>query len=138
MDYVEGVEAARVAAFALAAWLSMGSIAAAQDVTVTESSRPTLLMPLYAGNVALHAMDLLSTKRALQEGHREANPVIKHASFKTVTVAKFAASALTIYATERLWKKNRFAAIGLMIAADVGLAAVVANNYHISGIRAVP
>ena len=107
-------------------------------MTVNESSRPALLIPLYAGNVAIHAMDLLSTKLALQEGHREANPVLKHASFETMTAAKFAASAVTIYAAERLWKKNRFAAIGLMIAADVGLAAVVANNYHIRRTRGGP
>ena len=108
----------------------MGSMAAAQDAAA--QSRPALLIPLYAGNVALHGLDLLSTRVALRDGSREANPLLKRASVETVTVAKVGASALTILAAERLWKRNRVAAVGLMIAADVGLSAVVANNYQVT------
>jgi hypothetical protein len=115
----------------VAAWLLMGSMAAAQDAAATESRRPALLIPLYAGNAALHGLDLLSTRLALRDGGREANPLLKRASVETVTAVKVGASALTILAAERLWKRNRVAAVGLMIVADVGLSAVVANNYQV-------
>jgi hypothetical protein len=37
-----------------------------------------------------------------------------------------------VWLAEKLWRKNRAAAMVLMAAVNVGLAAVVANNYRIA------
>ena len=123
----------RVVMIGLAALLSTVSPAQSQDSNADTKRRPALLLPLYAGNVALHALDLHSTKLALQSGHREANPVLANASFDVMTGAKIAASAGTIVLVERLWKKNRVAAVGAMLAVNAGLSLVAVNNYRLRG-----
>ena len=122
----------RIAVFSLTALLSAVSPLAAQDIANVDQRRPALLLPLYAGNIALHAFDLRSTKLALQAGHREGNPLFEDASFGAMTGAKVAASAATVLIVEKLWKRNRVAAVGVMLAANVGLSAVVANNYRLT------
>lgn len=99
---------------------------------MVEPNRPALLIPLYASNIALQGLDLWTTKRALDAGNREANPLFKDASFGAMTGAKIAASAATVLIAEKLWKRNRIAAVGLMLATNVGLAAVAANNYRVT------
>jgi hypothetical protein len=46
--------------------------------------------------------------------------------------AKVASSAVTIFLAEKLWKKNRVAAVVMMAGVNVGLSAVVANNYRMA------
>lgn len=122
-----------MAAFSLAALLSvMVAPLAAQDAVVVEPDRPALLVPLYAGSVALHALDLHSTKLALQACNREGNPLFKDASFAAMTGTKIAASAATVFLVEKLWKRNRAAAVGVMVVVNVGLTAVIANNYRLA------
>ena len=122
----------RIVMFSLAALLAAVSPLAAQDGAMVEPHRPALLIPLYATNVALQGLDLWTTKRALDAGNREGNPLFKDASIGTMTGAKIAASAATILIAEKLWKRNRFAAVGLMLATNVGLSAVAANNYRVT------
>ena len=121
----------RVVVIGLAALLSTASPARSQDSSGETKHRPALLLPLYAGNVALHALDLHSTKLALQSGRREANPVLANASFNVMTAAKIAASAGTIVLVERLWKKNRVAAVCAMLSVNAGLSMVAVNNYRL-------
>jgi len=118
--------------FSLAALVAVVSPLAAQDGAMVEPHRPALLIPLYATNVALHGLDLWTTKRALDAGNREGNPLFKDASIGAMTGAKIAASAATILIAEKLWKRNRIAAVGLMLATNVGLSAVAANNYRVT------
>jgi hypothetical protein len=49
-----------------------------------------------------------------------------------MTGAKIAASAATILVVEKLWKRNRVAAVTVMVLSNAGLAAVAANNYRLS------
>ena len=126
------VRTIRIAMFSLAALVAVVSPLAAQDGAMVEPQRPALLIPLYATNIALQGLDLWTTKRALDAGNREANPLFKDASIGAMTGAKIAASAATILIAEKLWKRNRIAAVGLMLATNVGLSAVAANNYRVT------
>ena len=119
--------------------LLTGGAAAAQPAAATNTAslielkrdRPAMLVPLYLSQAALQGADLYTTRRALNAGHIEANPVFKDASFGTMVGAKVAATAASIYISEKLWKRNRYAAIGLMVATNVTMSAVVANNYRV-------
>ena len=97
-----------------------------------EAKRPGLLIPLYASNLALHALDVHSTKLSLHAGNREGNPVFKDASIGTMRAVKVGASAATMLLAEKLWKRNRAAAVGAMIVTNVGLSAAIASNYRLS------
>jgi hypothetical protein len=98
-----------------------------------QRTRPGLLIPLYVMQFTLHGLDVHSTVRALENGHREANPLFKDASTATMTGAKLASSAVSVLIAEKLWKKNRIAAVLMMASVNGALAAVVANNYQIAG-----
>ena len=78
---------------------------------------------------------ILSTLEALKHGGREANPVV--APFASNAGAlyslKVATTAGTIWAAEKLWKRNRAAAIVTMFAVNAGYAWVAHHNYQIAG-----
>ena len=108
-----------------------GGLAAAQpatdravSLTEVKAERPAALIPLYLSQAALQAADLYTTRRALNAGHIEANPVFKNASFGTMVGAKVAATAASIFIAEKLWKRNRYAAIGVMVITNIGMSAV--------------
>ena len=106
----------------------------AQAAPVVESNleRPRALMPLYAMQIALNGLDVHSTMRALDAGHREVNPLFKDGSAAKLIGAKVASSALSFYLAEKLWKKNRVAAVVMMASVNAGMMAVVANNYRVA------
>jgi hypothetical protein len=109
--------------------LSSGISASAQT---DPPGRPGLLMPLYAGHIALHGADLHSTFTALDRGLREANPLFSDGNRFRMVGAKVAISAVSIIATEKLRKRNPAAAVGLMVAANTGLTYLVARNYRLA------
>jgi hypothetical protein len=95
--------------------------------------RPKVLVPLYMSFGALQVVDVHSTTRALNRGAVEANPMMKAFAGNSASLiaVKAGGAAVAIYATEQLWKQNRrAAAIGLMIAANVGMTWVVQHNYR--------
>jgi len=94
--------------------------------------RPSLLVPLYLSFAALQVADVASTGRALDAGGQEANPLVSGFadSSAKMLVVKAGATAGTIYLTERLWKKNRPAAVVLMVALNGAYGAIVAHNYR--------
>jgi hypothetical protein len=98
-----------------------------------EVRRPEALMPLYASLVALQGLDIHSTRRALSTGSGdEANPAMRgvvgnSAAFIAV---KAGATAGVIWASEKMWKKNRKAAVIFAAVVNAAMAAVVANNYR--------
>ena len=130
----------------IALTLGISAGAAAQDVAappvhdsapvyrseVQGPQRPALLIPMYLANAALHGLDVLSTSAALRAGHREANPLLQNANLATMIGAKAAATVTGVFVAEKLWRRNRVAAVAVMVGLNVGLAAVVANNYRIS------
>lgn len=96
--------------------------------------RPAALMPLYGSLIALQGLDIHSTRSALGSGGSEANPAMRpvvqnSAAFVAV---KAGATAGVIWASEKLWKKNRKAAVIFASVVNVAMAAVVANNYRVS------
>jgi hypothetical protein len=99
------------------------------------SKRPAALLPLYASLVGLQALDIHSTRRGMQSGAtRESNPLMKpfvgnDAAFIAV---KASATVGTIFVTEKLRKKHPKTAVVLAVALNVGMAAVVANNYRLA------
>jgi hypothetical protein len=100
---------------------------------VTPGGSRGLLIPLYFSSAALQMMDVHSTRRAISAGHAEGNPFMAGlASNTTAFVAVKAATATgVIFVSERLRKRNRAAAIGLMVAINVATAAIVAHNYRL-------
>ena len=106
--------------------------AQAVPVVERELDRPRALMPLYAMQFTLNGLDVHSTVRALEAGHREGNPLFKDGSAKKMIGAKVASSALSVYLAEKLWKKNRVAAVVMVASVNAGLMAVVANNYRLA------
>jgi Domain of unknown function (DUF5658) len=94
--------------------------------------RPGALIPLYASFATLQGLDTHSTWRALNHGAVEANPMMKgFAGNPTALLAvKAAGTAGVIFASEKMWKKNRAAAVFFMVAANSGMTWVVQNNYR--------
>jgi uncharacterized protein DUF5658 len=96
--------------------------------------RPAALLPLYASFAMLQALDYASTARALSTGAgTEANPVMRsivgnRAAFIAV---KAGAAAGIVLAGEKMWKRNRVAAVIFVAAANGAVAAIVARNYSV-------
>ena len=92
--------------------------------------RPSALRGLYASFAALQVWDAYSTSRAISAGASEANPVMRGvvgnpAAFWAV---KAAATVAPMMAAERLWKRNKVAAMAVMAASNGVMAAVAAHN----------
>jgi hypothetical protein len=91
------------------------------------------LIPMYASLAALQGFDIYTTSSALASGGVEANPLMKPVAGRNAAsvVVKAAATAGSIYFTERAWKHNRKGAVILMTAINVATAAVVAHNTRV-------
>jgi hypothetical protein len=102
------------------------------DVAQVAQQRPRALVPLYVSFAALQGLDVHSTTRALRNGAVEANPLMKGLAGNPVALSavKGAGAAGVIYASEKIWKKNKVAAVVFMVAANAGLAFVVQHNYR--------
>ena len=103
-----------------------------QQAEVQGPNRPAILIPMYLANAALHGLDAYSTSEALKAGHREANPLLRNANLATMIGAKAAATVTGVVVAEKLWPRNRAAAVAVMVGVNLGLAAVIANNYRIT------
>jgi hypothetical protein len=107
-------------------------VAAAPAISVKSMERrPAALLPLYASFATLQVLDLHSTHYALERGAVEANPTVKGLTGSTAAMAamKAAGTAGVIFVSEKLQKRNKAAALGLMIAANSMMAWVVQHNY---------
>jgi hypothetical protein len=98
------------------------------------SHRPTALVPLYVSFAALQAFDIDSTMKALNRGAVEANPIMRGVigSPPAVIALKAAFTGVIIASSEKLWKKNRVAAVLMMVGMNSFYAAVVAHNYSVA------
>jgi hypothetical protein len=116
----------------------VGINAVAPNITWSEdklSQRPALLPMLYVSYAALQAYDVYSTRQALARGGREANPLMQSVVGNTgaFVAMKAGVAVATIAAAERLWKTNKPAAIGVMIAGNSVAAIVAARNARTLG-----
>ena len=99
-----------------------------------EPRRPDALVPLYGSLIALQGLDFHSTRRAIDSGSgREANPAMREvvnngAAFLAV---KAGATAGVIWASEKMWKKNRKGAVIFATVVNAAMAAIVASNYRV-------
>ncbi len=96
-----------------------------------EPQRPRALMALYGTYATLQVMDIVSTRRAIGSGGQESNPLMGSGQTGQMIAMKALGSAASIYFSERIWKKNRVAAIVTMAAVNGVTAAVVAHNAQI-------
>lgn len=96
-----------------------------------QQKRPLILPALYLSLGVLQGMDVYTTTRNLKAGASELNPLMEPVAGNVfaLTAVKVASTATSIYIAERLWKKNRFAAIAAMVASNVIVTAVVAKNF---------
>lgn len=94
--------------------------------------RPAVLSALYGGFMALQVLDGYTTVEARARGAREANPMLGQGGAATVWAVKAATTASTVYFVERIWKKNRVAAILVMAGINSGYAAIAAHNARLA------
>ena len=98
------------------------------------SERPAPLVGLYVSLATLQALDVASTRKALSAGGVEGNPLVAPliASPVGLLALKAGVTGATIYASERLWKRNRAAAVLTMIGLNAAYGVVVAHNYGVA------
>lgn len=126
------------AAAAMDATIAAAASTAAADATVTLpeiSSRPAILMPLYKSFVSLQVADFATTRVALARGAREVNPFLSSTGAPGMAVAKLVGTSGTLWLTERLWRRNRRAAVVTMVVSNVVMGLVVVNNTHVVATR---
>jgi hypothetical protein len=107
----------------------------APSVTPARQKRPSVLVPMYVSFAALQGLDYSSTTRALRSGAgREANPLMRPivGNRPAFIAVKAATGVVTIWAGEKLWKKNRAAAVVLMAVMNGAVGAVVAHNLSVA------
>ena len=101
--------------------------------TDAKARRPRALMPLYASFASLQVLDVHSTTRAIDRGAVEMNPLMKGIAGNPIGMLAIKAGATTgvVYAGERLWKRNKTAAVLFMVAANTAMGWVVQHNYRV-------
>jgi uncharacterized protein DUF5658 len=98
------------------------------------STRPATLVSLYVSFATLQAFDVASTRMALRAGGGEANPLVAPIAGSPLALiaVKAGVAGAMIYASERLWKTNRKAAVLTMIGLNAAYGMAVAHNYGIA------
>jgi len=124
----------------LTGWLSSAALvllvssasAAAQSIDQAKRERPAALVPLYLTFAGLQAVDVHSTLQAIDNGGRESNPMVRSAIGNPAGMfaLKSGTAIGVVLLTERLWRRNRVAAVATMIALNSAYAAVAAHNYR--------
>lgn len=104
----------------------------ASDINAPTPRRPRALVPLYVSFASLQGLDAHSTTRALDRGAQETNPLMRSLAEHPVGLLAVKAGATTavIYASEKMWKRNRVATVVFMVAANSAMAWVVQHNYR--------
>jgi hypothetical protein len=92
--------------------------------------RPAILPALYVTLGAMQALDIYSTRAAVQAGAREANAAAAPftGSAASMLGMKAATTAGTIFFAERMWKKNKVGAVIMLVAINGATAAVSMRN----------
>ena len=92
--------------------------------------RPALLPALYITLGAVQVWDVYSTSAALNAGAVERNPLVAPVVSNAggMLGLKLAAAGSSILFAERLWRKNRIAAVVTMAAINGATAAVAVRN----------
>jgi Domain of unknown function (DUF5658) len=101
-----------------------------ERLALNEAHRPAVLPMLYVSLAGLQAYDAYSTTMGLSLGARELNPLMRGVAGNTTALwtVKTASTAASIWAAERLWRRNRTAAVLAMVAVNSVMATVAARN----------
>ena len=101
--------------------------------------RPPALVPLYISFIGLQALDVHSTVTGVNDGAREGNPLVRGTLGNPagLFVLKAGATAGVVFLTEKLWKRNRTAAVLAMVGVNSAYLTIAARNYRI-GQRRTP
>jgi len=107
--------------------------AASAATTVPRRSSNGLFTSLYIGFATTQVLDVHSTLRALDAGHREANPMMQWATDRPAAFValKTATTAGTLFVAERVRRHHPKAALIMMTALDTAYSFVVAKNYSV-------
>lgn len=107
------------------------ALAAAQGREPASGERPALLLPLYVTFAGLQALDVHSTLNATATGARETNPVVRGAlsSPAGLVLLKAGSGAAVVLLSEKLWRRNRAAALVTMVALNSAYITIAAHNY---------
>jgi hypothetical protein len=102
-------------------------------VMAPKLERPAILPALYVSLAAVQAWDVYSTRSAIGAGAREANPIAAPftGNVGSMLGLKLATTATAIVLSERLWKKNRVAAVVALVALNGATAAVAMHNMRV-------
>ena len=94
------------------------------------AKRPMILPALYVSLGAVQAWDVDSTSAALKAGAIEGNPLVAPIAGNSagMIAMKVGTAATTVFFAERLWKKNRVAAIVMMAGINGATAAIAMRN----------
>ena len=98
------------------------------------SGMTTLRRGMYVSFAALQIMDAVSTRTALQNGAREANPAMGAVAKNSAAMfaVKAGTAAATTFFAEKLARKHPKRAAILMAVLNAGYAAVVVHNYRVA------
>ena len=112
-------------------WLATPAFAQQRGVP-DEARRPAALVPLYLSFAGLQALDAHSTLLAVNSGARESNPLVRGTLGNPtgMLLMKSATAAGVVLLSEKLWRRNRTAAIVTMIALNSAYATIAAHNYR--------
>ena len=114
---------------------SLHAVSVAPSLTPPASAkRPSILIPLYVSFGVMQALDLHSTQLALAGGGREANPLMGGVvgSPVAMTALKVGTTAGIIFLSEKVRKRNRVAAVVMMVTMNSAYAMVVSHNYSLA------
>jgi hypothetical protein len=94
----------------------------------------SLLNSLYATTALMQALDIHSTYRALNAGAIEGNPAMGRLTSNpgAFIATKAAVAAGSIWAANRIAKKNKVAAIVTLVAVNSAYAMIVSHNYRLA------
>lgn len=99
---------------------------------VAVKRRPGALMPLYVSFASLQVLDAHATTVALDRGAVETNPVMRGFTGNAagMLAIKAGGTAGVVWASERMWRRNKAAAVVFLIAANSAMGWVVQHNYR--------
>lgn len=111
------------------------ALSGAPEMRTVAGGRPALLPALYVGLASLQAFDAFSTRHSLARGAAEANPVMRGVVRNKALLwgVKAGMTVGPVVLAERMWRKNRVAAVVLLAAINGVQAAVAMNNARVMG-----
>lgn len=96
---------------------------------------PASMTGMLVTHATLQGLDVVTTLRGLDAGRREVNPLLKSGNSALIIGSKVAVTTASILLAKKLWKDNPKAAMVTMVAMNVGLSMVVAQNTDLTAPR---